>query len=367
MLLSRLDHRVTGKVLGHNIYDESGRTLLRRGVTLTPRYIARLRKQGYLSVYVLDELVPDLLPDETIDTETRGRAIGAMRQLGDQVSNGHPVDMVRINGVIDQIVDDLKGRPEGIVTLSSMKTVDDYTFEHSVNVCILTAFLWWNMHGNGCDLLELARGALMHDIGKLGVPLEILLKPGKLTEEEYVEVQRHAEVGYNVLRDILPDSASPLVAKEHHERIDGSGYPEGRDEISISMYGRMGAVADVYDAITSDRVYRNKMRPHEAMSVLERMAGTELDAEVTQVLIQGVAHYPVGSRLLLDTGEIAVVVEQDPGSSRRPRVRIVTDAEGVVLRPANQREISLSQWTERKIVDVLEDYPEHVRSQIGDD
>ncbi len=364
VILANLDGRTEGKTLGHNIYDDSGRILLRSGVTLTESYIQRLRQKGYLSVYVQDELAPDLQLEESIDSETRVRGIALVKQLGKSLALGRPVDVGKINGVVDMIVDDLKERPDGIVTLSSMKTVDDYTFEHSVNVCVLSAFLWWNIKGNGCDLFDLARGALLHDIGKLSIPLEILLKPGPLTDEEYAEVKRHAQTGYNVVREILPgSSASPLVAREHHERLDGSGYPGGIRGEELSPYGRIAAVADVYDAVTSDRVYRKKMFPHKAMQLIDRMAGTELDPSVVGILMDRVTHYPTGSRLLLGGGEIGIVSAQDERSSRRPQVRLLTDPEWNILGIRERREIALVDHEEIVIEDVLEEYPPEIKAR----
>ncbi|MFP4200863.1 MAG: HD domain-containing phosphohydrolase, partial [Clostridia bacterium] len=231
MILAKLDEDVVGRTLGHNIYDDSGRILLRSGVTLTPRYARRLKDKGYLSVYVRDELAPDIPLEESIGSETRARALLTVRQFGNRIVSGRPVDVRQVDEVVERVVDDVNSRPDGVITLSSIKTIDNYTYEHSVNVCILSVFLGSIVLDGDADLLDLGRGALLHDIGKLSIPLEILLKPSSLTEEEYEEVKRHAEVGYGVLGDILPgESSGPLIAKEHHERIDGSGYPDGKCE-----------------------------------------------------------------------------------------------------------------------------------------
>ncbi len=364
MILSRIDNGAVGKILGHNIYDDSGRPLLKSGVRLNERYVRRLKEKGYLSVYVRDELAPDLVPEETIDTETRKRAVGSVRQLSQRMHLGESVDVGRISSVVDEIVEDLKACPEGIISLSSMKTVDDYTFEHSVNVCILSTYLWWYLYGDGCPLIEMGMGALLHDVGKLAIPLEILLKPGSLTREEYSEVKRHARVGYNALREILPEnSRSPMVAGEHHERLDGSGYPLGIDADRISRFGRIAAVADIYDAVTSDRVYRDGMRSHEAMALLADMAGTQLDAEIVEILGARVAHYPGGTRVSLGNGQLGIVVGQDQRSSRRPRIRLLTDASGAVLPAAKAEEIALFDEPQLEIAEVLDEYPDEVLRQ----
>ncbi|MFO7941370.1 MAG: HD-GYP domain-containing protein [Bacillota bacterium] len=365
MILAKLDERVVGQTLGHNIYDDSGRILLRRGVTLTSGYMRRLKDRGYRSVYVRDELAPDIRLEESIGSETRTRALGAVKEFGLRMASGRPLDVKQVDGVVERIVDDLNSRPDGVITLSSIKTVDNYTYEHSVNVCILSVYLGSTVLDDDADLLDLGRGALLHYIGKLSVPLEILLKPSSLTEEEYREVQRHPEVGYGVLRNIFPEeSAGSRIAREHHERIDGSGYPEGISGERICEFGRVVAVADVYDAMTSDRVYRDKMAPHEAIRLLEGPSGENLDPVITDALIERVAHSPVGTRLLLSTGELAVVCAQGASSARRPRVRILTDRDWHLLPPQRRSEIELADREDVEIASVLEDYPRRVKAAL---
>ncbi|MFW5897265.1 MAG: HD-GYP domain-containing protein, partial [Bacillota bacterium] len=157
----------------------------------------------------------------------------------------------------------------------------------------------------------------------------------------------------------------PLIAKEHHERIDGSGYPDGKCEGQIGQLAKIVAVADVYDAMTSDRVYREKMKPCEAIRVLENLAGNKLDPVVTDALMERLAHYPVGTRLLLGTGELAVVCAQNPSRARRPRVRIVADGDWNPLSPREQSEVELAERGDVEIESVLDDYPQQMKAALN--
>lgn len=361
MLPVRLSDGVIGKVLGNTVYDSSGRVLLQRGTRLTSGYIRRLRERGYMSVYVLNELAPDIVPGDVISADARARANTTVKTIARNLAEGRKIDVKQLQAVIDNVVRSLSRSADVVMDLSSLKTIDDYTFEHSVNVCVLSVILRRETVKKPRDLKLMGEGALLHDIGKLSTPLDILLKPGGLTQEEYEEVKKHSLAGYNILSRLFPDSPVSEVALGHHERYDGSGYPFGRGNEEIDAFSRIAAVADVYDAVTSDRVYRDKRRPHEAMILLEAAAGVQLDPQPVAMLVNRLAHYPVGTIVRLDNGEIGVVSAQDARSSRLPQVRVVVDPEGGVL--TAPYEISLVDDSV-SIADVLDDYPDGVLERM---
>ena len=179
---------------------------------------------------------------------------------------------------------------------------------------------------NERELLEIGIGALLHDVGKMAVPLEILNKPGKLTKEEFEVIKTHPKVGYDMLKD-LPNISllTAHCALQHHERINGSGYPYGLKGDEIHEYAQIIGIADVFDAVTSHRSYRKPMLPHEALELLYSGVGTLYDIRYIQEFNQTIAVYPIGLTVVLSDGRVGIVVKQNKGLSTRPVVRIVKE------------------------------------------
>lgn len=358
-----LTDAAVGRKLANNIYDDMGRVLLRRGVELTPGYVRRLRDKGFRSVYALNELAPDVMAEAALSEETRIQAANVMRDFAVRATEGRTVDLGAINETVDGILESLSRRRDAIMNLVTIKTIDNYTFEHCVNVCVLSVMLHRALNGDPSEATRLGEGALLHDVGKVSIPPTILFKPGKLTDEEYETVKRHTVAGHSILSRALHDSPAPEIALSHHERPDGRGYPDGRRLEKIDFFSRIVAVADVYDAVTSDRGYREKLRPDQAVDLLHSVAGSQLDAELVDVLASRIAHYPEGSIVRLSTGELAVVIAQSDRFSPRPIVRKVVDPDGIV---ADQpEELSLAEEPGVEIEEVLEDYPDTVHEQIS--
>lgn len=363
MTLSRVDADLLGKVLGKTLYDSMGRVLLREGTVLNHKYICRLQKRGYRVIYVRDDLVPDLEIKDIIKEKTRAKANAVITSVCGDLVKGKPINVSAITNVVDAITEDLMVH-QGLVTdICSLRALDDYTFMHSVNVCVLSLVIRKNMTRRPRDLRNLGMGAILHDIGKLKVPPEILLKPAQLTPIEYERVKKHCIDGYDTLSKYFKDSSVPLVALQHHERMDGSGYCQGLTKDQIHLYGRIVGVADVYDAVTSDRIYRKRMPPHKAMAILRSAAGHQLDEHLVDLLTRCIAHYPVGSVVRLSTGYIGVVILQDSVSTTKPVVRVVVDPSERIMDEGWN--VSLSEHPTVSIVEVLEDYPASVKRQLG--
>ncbi len=366
MHLVELSDGAVGRVLGENLYDEIGRILLRRGVKLTASYVRRLHTKGFKSVYVLNELAPDVEPTQTISNETRRAATGAIRNFSEKIVDGQSVDTNSINNAVTKILDELQGQEDLILNLTSIKSIDNYTFEHCVNVCVLSLVIKESTPARDkfsrLDDPQLGHGAMLHDVGKLVIPKEILCKPDSLTYEEFEIVKRHPTAGHNILNEFVSESLAPEIALYHHERVDGSGYPEGISGQELDPASRIVAVADVYDAVTSDRAYRKRMKPAEAVEILESVAGSHLDSDLVQYFTERVAHYEEGSIVRLNTGELAVVVAQDNNSVRSPLVRVVVDPEERIQ--DEPFEVALVDEPDIQIEEVLDDYPSNVMKQI---
>ncbi|WP_026176971.1 HD-GYP domain-containing protein [Desulfurispora thermophila] len=357
-----------GMKIARPVYSAGGQMLLSAGLELTERYIERLGKLGINFVYVEDGLLPDLEVDDVISDETRSRARSLMRELL-QSSTGKRVDIKRclllskeIQSVVENIVDELLGNKNLIFDMMDIRTHDDYTFAHSVNVGVLAVMAGLAMKMPRERLLQLGKGAMLHDIGKIDLPLSILNKPGKLTEDEFDQIKKHCQVGMQILKHSgYVNIVEAAVALQHHERYDGSGYPGGLRGEQIHLFSRITSIADVYDAITSNRVYRPAFPPHEAYELLAAGGGSMFDYEIVRIFIEIIAPYPLGTIVELSNGEIAAVVENIPGFNLYPRVRVLFDPYGQEV--GEMKEYFLARQRDIVIHKVIDDVFKYVKER----
>ncbi len=237
---------------------------------------------------------------------------------------GKSVDGERAASVVDQMVDSIFRNRDALSSLTRLKSFDDYTFQHSLNVSVLALSLGRHLGLVKGELRRLGIGAVLHDVGKMRVPEEILNKPGRLTDEEFVIIKGHPLHGAKILMETpdVPDECS-AVALNHHERFNGRGYPRGLQGLHIGKFGLISAIVDVYDAVTSDRVYHKGMPSHQAVQKIYEWGKTDFYPIYVQKFIQCLGIYPVGSVVQLDTGEVGVVCRQNHEQLLRPRVRLV--------------------------------------------
>ncbi len=249
-----------------------------------------------------------------------------VRRVMDDVRLGKQIELERIDPLVANIVDSIFRQPDALLPLARVKDHDQYTFMHSVSVCALIASFGRALALPRETIHEIAVGALLHDVGKVRVPGTILNKPAKLTETEFDAMKRHVLQSEAVLRHVPGVSRIALdVVAQHHERFDGSGYPHRLKAEAISLYGQMGAIVDVYDAITSDRVYHKAMPPTEALRKLLESSKSQFNPELVHAFIRSVGIYPAGSLVRLASGRLAVVHEQDRENLLRPTVKVIFD------------------------------------------
>jgi HD-GYP domain-containing protein (c-di-GMP phosphodiesterase class II) len=330
-------------VLARSVYDSAGRIVLAKGVSLKRQYIKRLVELGYAYMYVLDpwETLEDACVDEPISEQTRIQAVASLREAMDSIRRTGSADLRHLSRIVDEIIDEISSNPDVLVSVVDIKGYDNYTYSHSVNVCVLAVLLGLEKGLNRSDVKDLGEGAILHDIGKLFIPDEILNKNGPLTDEEFELVRRHTNDGFEVLRRKRSISLfSAHVAYQHHERLDGSGYPRRLTGDDIHEFAKAVAIVDSYDAMTSDRAYRSALPPHEAISILVRETGGKYDRDLVGRFMKLVAMYPVGSVVRLSSGEVCTVVN----ATRKSLVVRV-------LRGKNQgREFDIHQNPKLKVV-----------------
>ncbi|HEY8450004.1 MAG TPA: HD-GYP domain-containing protein, partial [Bacillota bacterium] len=266
-----------GMILGQSVYDDQGVTLLKQGVRLSRRLAELLARRGVLSVYVTDNDGSYEIP-EFIRRRVRAEGARALHAAFTAARFGQVFASRSLRRFVATLIDDLLSRPFAIYALVEARTVEFYTFGHSLNVCALAVVIGKSLGIPTNELPTLAMGALLHDIGKARLDSGLLEKREPLTESEREELRRHPIYGFEILQRQPGVSLSEAkVAHQHHERLDGSGYPNGLRGDQITREARIVAVADVYDAMTSDRPYRRRLSPHQALRHILSEAGSKLD------------------------------------------------------------------------------------------
>ncbi|MDO7908479.1 HD-GYP domain-containing protein [Paenibacillus sp. JX-17] len=345
----------SGMKLGKKIYTEDGLVLLAAGVELTDKLISRLCQLGIGYIYIEDALTEDVHVPELIHEETRLKALSVIKREFNMVPKGFVSNRAYHLGaafgqMMESILDDIGSRDDTMIMLQDMKSTDFSLFDHSLNVCLYTLVLGLANGYNKKQLLELGLGALLHDIGKMQIPSHILQKPGKLTDEEFKHVQAHTKIGFEILRS---EPGIPLVsavcALQHHERLNGSGYPNGFKKDEIHEYAKWVALADSYDAMTANRVYRPGLLPHKAVESLYAGSGTLYEQSMLERFRDCVAIYPLGLTVTLSTGETGVVVRIHHQIPQRPVIRVFKDRNGQEVPPY---EIDLSTALSIIITDI---------------
>lgn len=260
--------------------------------------------------------------------ELHGEANRIIRGLSQDIRLGKQIELEKVEPLVENMVDSIFRNQDALLPLARLKDHDNYTFQHSVSVCALLVSFGRSLGFSRDIIKELGIGGLLHDVGKARVPDNILNKPAKLTEAEFTKMKSHVVQSIIILQSTPGISQIALdVAGQHHERYDGSGYPNKLKAEEISLYGRMGAIVDVYDAISSDRVYHKGMPPTAALGRLLEWSRHHFDPDLVKAYVKAVGIYPTGSLVRLDSGRLGVVLEQNADNMLKPRVQVIFHAE----------------------------------------
>jgi len=333
-----------GEIIAQAIYDEQGRILLKAGITMTERLKNKIVAQNILSVYITDDsddieslsdvISPSLRNDaiktikkiytEFVTTETsRNFASGKVNMFKE---NPH---IVALNDTVESILDEVFANKDVLVEMVDIKKMDNYLYEHAVNTAVLSLLIGLELKMREDELRRMIMAALLMDVGNNLIKQELLNKPDKLDPKEYREIQSHVEKGFEFIRE---HSDVPVhirnIVLQHHERYDGSGYPKGLKGDLIDKIARIIAVADTYDALTSDRPFRPAFDPSAALEKIMSDAGKKFDFEIVNVFSKRVLAYPVGTYVKLSSGDVGEVVGSNKDIPLRPIVHILKSKHG---------------------------------------
>ncbi|MBU1424794.1 MAG: HD-GYP domain-containing protein [Gammaproteobacteria bacterium] len=247
----------------------------------------------------------------------------AVTSMFQEARMGNAIKVNEAEPLVDRINESITRNPEAFLNLARLKTKDDYTYMHSIAVCALMIALGKQLGLTGSELKNAGLAGLLHDVGKMLIPDEVLNKPGKLTDEEFEIIKQHPLKSWEILHG-SPDVTDVIldVCLHHHERVDGTGYPERLSGKPLSLYARMGAVCDVYDALTSNRCYKNGWEPAETIRKMAEWREGHFDERVFQAFVKTIGIYPSGTLVRLKSGRLAIVMEQSDKSLLTPIVKV---------------------------------------------
>lgn len=328
-----------GMKLDHPVVDRLGRNLVARGAELDDYMIDSLLKLGIMSVYIQEgeeEENPEQVPTspeaekniERLRTEDRAK-VTLSASIRERVSTGIQFiynnttseEMVATTeSIADDLMRSIKSNDAIAIDISTLKTSDEYTFKHSVDVATMSMIVARKYGLDDKQVYEIGIAGLLHDIGKSKVPNEILNKAARLTDEEFAIMKQHSVYGYRILQPKEDLSTEiKLGVLQHHEKINGKGYPMGVTGDKIDLFARLISISDIYDALVTERPYKKPFSPRDAVEMIMSMT-EELDINVMRCFLESVILYPVGTDVALSNGETARVVENIPNAVLRPKV-----------------------------------------------
>lgn len=315
-----------GMVVEKNIFDKFGKLLLAEGTMLKQQHIKKLELYGVKEIAIEKDNNVNLETSNMQTTESDiiyQEAFNAIKDILVKVRKSQSIDTGLIAEIVENIIDQITQDAQTFFRMTSIREVDNYTYLHSIDVCIYAIIMGKSLGLDNKNLHRLGLGAILHDIGKGKIPTEILFKPGPLTDEEYNIMKNHTTYGYEIITSISNlDTITADIALQHHERWDGRGYPGRLKGNNINIFARIVTICDIYDALTSNRVYRGRILPHEAAEYIISNNGVIADPALTKYFVQNVAVYPVGAIVLLSTGEIGRVSQVHDSMPLRPVIDV---------------------------------------------
>ena len=322
-----LENCEEGMTIGKNIYGQNAMLLLRYGTKVKQAHLATLKRLGYPGIYIDDEMSAGIDIELTVNEVTRNKASQAIQELFTSKFSGtlgHEIVVKEIESILNEIVSQINSSPDAVANLAALKVFDNYTYQHCVDVGVLSIILGRELGLIKSQLIELGKSAFFHDLGKMFISRTVLNKPAPLTPEEFDEIKTHPSLGYDALISNLKQTKQVAEgALYHHERFEGGGYPSGIAGESIPLFARIIAVSDAYDAITTKRVYKNALIANEAYEFVMAHSGTHFCPKVVEVFVRKIPPFTVGTGVVLSNHTLAVVVQNHSNFMLRPMVKVI--------------------------------------------
>lgn len=332
MLYITKKHLKPGMILAKDIYlynrNSFNTFLLAKGQVLNSTYINRINYHNIDGAYVENDAFNDIIVESYIDDNLKAESL---QRISDvyyefQVSSGKINDYMikHLSKTVNNIVVELLNKEDLTYNIMDFKNFDSYTFQHCLNVAMLSISTGISLKLSEHELHILGLAGVLHDIGKMFIPIEILNKPAKLTEEEFEIIKTHPVNAAKQLKNLVPQEVLRAI-EDHHERLDGTGYPYGKEGSNIGLYTKILAISDVYDSLTSDRPYRKSIFPNEVVEYLMGCADKHFDYDILKHFLKIIFAFPVGTFVKLSNEKLAVVIKNHSENILRPLVRIVNN------------------------------------------
>ena len=325
------EHVKAGMILGKTVYGSGSELLLIEKSIIKEDYIKRLRRIGIQGLYIQDDFSSEIKIEEVVTPELKSKAVSFIKGMFLDESDDFKKNLkssIDLLYLMTELVDQIFENKDVQVNVIDLKNYDEYTYLHSINVAVLSVVTGLALGLSKEELILLGIAGILHDVGKRFISTELLNKEEELTKEDWKQIKEHSKDGYHYIRENfnLPIK-SYIGILDHHERYDGNGYPNKKEGQKISLFGRILAVADVYDALVSNRPYHKAILPSDAWEYLLGASGSQFDPQVVEAFSKKVAIYPLGTQVNLSNKLSGIVVKNYLGYSLRPKIKIFSDSD----------------------------------------
>lgn len=331
MRLTPIENVKPNSYLGKTLYDTEGRILLNSGVLITEKLIKKIKELNLSYIYVIDD-INNYAFESIIKDELRSKSLELIKSTFNSTNtidelNKKDSDSLyfeRLYLLAEELLDEILSNDKIIYFLVDIKKLNSSVYDHTINVTILALVIGISLNLSKCDLLNLCIGALLHDIGKEFIDIDIIDKDGPLTYEEFEKMKEHCEKGYYYLKDNnFIHNDCKMIILQHHERVDGMGYPKGLLGNQINKLAKIVSVTDVYDTLTSDRYYIDSLCASDALEYIMGHADTIFDFDIVKTFAKVVVPFPNGTLIKLSNGDLGIVKETFRNFPLRPNIKIV--------------------------------------------
>lgn len=319
---------ISGMKIAETIFNDYGAVVISEGTILDDHLVNKLKRMDLfrLQVYESEDEIITSKNEITYKEEfvkNYSSSVDEYKKIITDISNGADLNTAKVDNVVDSVLQRFEEKRDIVSCLNQIRSADEYTYAHSLNVSLISMLIGNWMKFDSERIRLLVQAGMLHDIGKTRIPLEILNKPGKLTAEEFEEMKKHTVYGYRMLEKVPSISREVLSAVlMHHEKEDGTGYPNKLRGDKIHIFAQIVSVADIYDAMTSNRVYREKECPFEVFQLMEENSLGKLNPRVVYAFLNNMAAYYIGDKVILSNDEIGEIVYINPRVVSKPIVKV---------------------------------------------